>query len=92
MKRIETLTIQEVLERMRQRGMGMSYQKLTAWADAGLLPFAISAPDMNGQQQRTFFKKLLIKWLDERSEEITTEVRENDFEEFERVHHGESLL
>ena len=93
MKIIETLTIEQVMDEMRSRGLGMSYKKLTAWADAGILPFAVSAPDTRGVPQRTFFKKPLIKWLDELTDEIFTEEEPRyEYEELERVHHAESLI
>lgn len=63
MKTIETLTLTEAMDMMRNYGLPMSYKKLTAWLDAGVVPWAVSAPDSEGQPQRTIFKKPLIEWL-----------------------------
>ncbi|MBR5948233.1 MAG: hypothetical protein IKZ82_06240 [Clostridia bacterium] len=62
--RIETLTIEEAMAIMRSFGVKISYAKLTAWADAGAVPWAISAPTPDGDHLRTIFKRPLMEWLE----------------------------
>ena len=63
MKKVETLTINETIDTMREYGVPMSYEKLCAWIDAGAVPWALSG-EFKGAQLRTIFKKPLIEWLD----------------------------
>ena len=68
-KKIETLSLNETIELLREYGVPVSYQKLCAWIDSRSVPWAVSG-EFKGETLRTIFKKPLLAWLDNLAEEV----------------------
>ena len=68
MLRIETLTLNELAALMREMGLSVSNEALSAGIEQGLYPFAICVR-MPGSNQRRFeiYKKLFVRWAADRS-------------------------
>ena len=71
MKQIETLSCDDAMSLMRAYGLPCNFYKLTAWLDAGAVPWGVSAQDERGHYRRTIFKKPLVAWLEGLADEQT---------------------
>lgn len=69
MPRIETLTLNEMINLFRDYGIPFSYEKAVAMIMQEKLPFAIGVAMPSGNNQFTIFKRSCLNWLKERSEE-----------------------
>ena len=70
-KSINTLTINDCVEKMRSAGIPISAEILSQGIEQGVFPFAVCVKSIN---RRFFiFEKLLDDWLEQRSEVFTHE-------------------
>lgn len=72
---IETMTIQELYQRMRALGMRTSVSHISDAIEQGKYPFAFC---INGQKSRIYeiYTKLFDKWVEERAVYRDTETQD----------------
>lgn len=68
MPKIETLTINELMDLFRDYGIPCSFETVTELIEQDKLPFAVCAKPSAGRKRKPLiFKNEAIKWLDERA-------------------------
>lgn len=69
MKKIVVLTVKETVGILKEHGLTIDPAHLRAGIECGAYPFGV-AVQMEKRPSFEIFKPLLMKWIDERSEEV----------------------